>query len=195
MTLIACINATGWSLPPFLILKAKHHNRAWYHQKNKDWRITVSKNSWTTNKIGLAWLEHFIRHTEARTVGGYQLLILDSHKSHQLLLFQNRCEESKVITLCMPAHASHLRQPLDVGCFAALKRAYKKVHDNVFSSSNIITGFRTAGLVPDNPEAVLLKLDVKPRTPSPPLPGTSFWQPKTPSNAHEITPLRRRLLR
>ena len=207
--MIAGINAMGWSIPPFFILKAKHHNQAWYHQKNKDWRIAVSQNGWTTNEIGLAWLEHFLEHTEARTVGGYRLLILDGHESHQSLLFQNRCEESKVITLCMPAHASHLLQPLDVGCFAALKRAYKKeirtlanshinyidkkafldayskVHDNVFSSSNIKAGFRAAGLVPDDPEAVLSKLDVKPRTPSPPLPGTS-WQPKTPSTAHEI---------
>jgi hypothetical protein len=209
VTLIAGINAMGWSIPPFFILKAKHHNQAWYHQKDKDWRIAVSKNGWTTNEIGLAWLEHFLKHTNARTVGGYRLLILDGHESHQSLLFQNRCEESKIITLCMPAHASHLLQPLDVGCFAALKRAYKKeigalanshinhidkkafldtyskVHDDVFSSSNIKAGFRAAGLVPDNPGAVLLKLDVKPRTPTPPLPGTS-WQPKTPSNALEI---------
>jgi hypothetical protein len=110
----------------------------------------------------------------------------------------------------MPAHASHLLQPLNVGCFAALKRAYKKeiqtlvnshinhinkkafldsyskVHNNVFSSANIKAGFRAAGLVPDNPEAVLLKLNVKPQTLSPPLPGTSFWQLKTPSNVQEI---------
>jgi hypothetical protein len=109
----------------------------------------------------------------------------------------------------MPAHALHLLQPLDVSCFAALKRAYKKeiralanchinhidkkafldayskVHDSVFLSANIKAGFRAAGLVPDNPEAVLLKLDVKPRTPSPPLPGTS-WQLKTPSNTLEV---------
>jgi hypothetical protein len=63
--------------------------------------------------------------------------------------------------------------------------AYSKVHDNVFSSTNIKAGFRAAGLVPDNPEAVLSKLDVKLRTPSP-LPGTSLWQPKTPSNVHEV---------
>jgi hypothetical protein len=26
VTMIAGINAMGWSIPPFLILKAKHHN-------------------------------------------------------------------------------------------------------------------------------------------------------------------------
>ena len=108
VTLIAGINAMGWSIPPFFILKAKHHNQAWYHQNNKEWRIAVSNNGWTTNELGFAWLEHFIRHTEACTVGGYRLLILDGHESHQSLLFQDLCEKSKIITLCMPAHASHL---------------------------------------------------------------------------------------
>jgi hypothetical protein len=28
ITLIACINAMGWSIPPFFILKAKHHDEA-----------------------------------------------------------------------------------------------------------------------------------------------------------------------
>ena len=33
---------------------------------------------------------------------------------------------------------------------------------------------------------VLSKLEVKPRTPTPPLQGTTQWNPKTPSNAAEI---------
>jgi hypothetical protein len=115
----------GWSIPPFFILKAKHHDEAWYHNNPPDWRIGVSKNSWTTNELGLAWLKHFIQHTEARTVGSHQLLIIDGHESHKSLEFQNLCEESKIIALCMPLHASYILQPLDVGCFAPLKQAYR----------------------------------------------------------------------
>jgi hypothetical protein len=119
-TLIAGINATGWSIPPFFIFKAKNHDQAWYYNP-PDWRIGVSKNGWTTNELGLAWLKHFIQHTEARTVGSHRLLILDSHESYKSLVFQNLCEQNKIITLCMPPHASHILQPLDVGCFAPLK--------------------------------------------------------------------------
>jgi hypothetical protein len=204
-TLIAGINAMGWSIPPFFIFKAKNHDQAWYHNP-PDWRIGVSKNSWTTNKLGLAWLQHFIHHTEARTVGSHQLLILNGHKSHRSLAFQDLCEQNKIITLCMPPHTSHILQPLDVGCFAPLKQAYKeeirvlancfinhinkkafldayrKVHERTFSSNNIRSSFRATGLVPDNPEVVLSKLEVKPRTPTPPATGPTDWQPKTPSN-------------
>ena len=126
ITLIACINAMGWSIPPFFILKAKHHDKAWYVNNPKDWRIGVSKNGWTTNELGLEWLKHFIHHTEAATVGSYRLLIIDGHESHQSLEFQNLCEESKIIALYMPPHASHILQPLNVRCFAPLKQAYKK---------------------------------------------------------------------
>jgi hypothetical protein len=86
----------------------------------------------------------------------------------------------------MPAHASHILQPLDVGCFSLLKRAYKKqvgalvnssinkidklsflaaftaVYQHVFLSENIKAGFRATGLVPLDPGVVLSKLEIKP---------------------------------
>ncbi len=199
----------GWSIPPFFIFKAKNHNQAWYHNP-KDWRIGVSKNGWTTNELGLAWLQHFIQHTQAQRVGSHRLLIIDGHESHKSLAFQDLCEESNIITLCMPPHSSHILQPLDVGCFAPLKQAYKKelrgladshihhidkkaflaafkpVFNKAFSKKNILSSFRATGLVPHNPDVVLSRLEVQPRTPSPPALGPTPWQPKTPSNAWEI---------
>ena len=143
-------------------------------------------------------------------MGSHRLLILDGHESHKSLAFQDLCEESKIITLCMPPHSSHILQPLDVGCFAPLKQAYKKelrgladshihhidkkaflatfgpVFDKAFSKENILSSFRATSLVPHNPQAVLSKLEVKPRTLTPPAPGPTPWQPKTPSSAWEI---------
>jgi hypothetical protein len=210
ITLIAGINAIGWSVPPFFILKAKHHDRAWYHNNPLDWRIGVSKNSWTTNELGLAWLQHFIQHIEACTVGSHQLLIINGYESHRSLEFQNLCEESKIITLCMLLHASHILQLLDVGCFAPLKQAYKKeirglvdnhinyinkkaflatflaVYDKAILKSNILLSFRATGLVPLDLEVVLSKLEVKPCMLTLLALGPTAWQPKTPSNAIEI---------
>ncbi|XPS80598.1 hypothetical protein M3J07_012574 [Ascochyta lentis] len=186
VTLIAAVSAGGWLVPPFFIFKGKNHNQAWYHNNPKDWRIAVSDNGWTTNEVGIAWLQHFIKHTTQRTVGGHRLLILDGHESHNSIRFQDICKENNIITLCMPAHASHILQPLDVGCFSPLKRAYKKevgalanshinhidklaflaaflaVYQGVFSSDNIKAGFRATGLVPLDPGAVLSKLEIKP---------------------------------
>ena len=93
----------------------------------------------------------------------------------------------------MPAHLSHILQPLNVGCFAPLKRAYSKeirvlaldyigqinkkafiatlreVFKKAFLKADILSSFRATGLVPSDLLVVLSKLDVKPRTLSPPL--------------------------
>jgi hypothetical protein len=109
----------------------------------------------------------------------------------------------------MPLHASYLLQPLDVGCFTPLKKAYgrqtehlvrnhinhimkleflpafKAAFDNSITKNNICASFRGAGLMPYDPEAVLAKLDVKLLMPSPQplLQAIAQWESKTPSNA------------
>ena len=88
--------------------------------------ITLSENGWTSNSIGYEWIQHFDRHTNARTVGTYRLLILDGHESHLSAQFQHYCIERKIITLYMPPHSSHILQPLDVSCFAPLKLSYRR---------------------------------------------------------------------
>jgi hypothetical protein len=95
------------------------------------------------------------------------------------------CEENKIVTLCMPAHASYLLQPLDFSCFRPLKKAYRReiehlircsityitkteffpafyaAYQATITESNIKAGFRGAGLTPLDPENVILKMDVQ----------------------------------
>ena len=52
------------------------------------------------------------------------MLVLNRHKSHKSAEFQEYYKAYNIITLCLPPHSSHLTQPLDVGCFSVLKRAY-----------------------------------------------------------------------
>ena len=139
-----------------------------------------------------------------------QLLILDGHKSHHSLEFQELCKENNIYTLCMPTYSSHLLQPLDVGCFSPLKRAYsreiealirhhinhitkleflpafKVAFERSFTSANICSAFRGAGLVPLQPDVVLSKLDVRLRTPTPDALLEAPWEAKTPSNVREL---------
>jgi hypothetical protein len=111
----------------------------------------------------------------------------------------------------MPAHSSHLLQPLDVGCFSVLKRAYGlQVSDfmrlginhidkheflyalniariEAFTEANIKSSFAATGLVPYNPDQVLSTIQIRPRTP----PQTTIanpeqWQPQTPRNLAEL---------
>ena len=128
-------------------------------------------------------------------MGSHRLLIIDGHESHKSLAFQDLCEESNIITLCMPLHSSHILQLLDVGCFAPLKQAYKKevrgladshiyhidkkaflaafrpIFNKAFLKNNILSSFQATSLVLHNPDVVLSRLKVQPRTPTPPALG------------------------
>jgi hypothetical protein len=68
--------------------------------------FSVSKNGWTTDKIGLEWIHHFNRHTRSKTVGSKRLLVLDNHGSHTTPEVRSSCEDHNIILLWMPPHTS-----------------------------------------------------------------------------------------
>jgi hypothetical protein len=213
-TAICCVNGEGWSLPPFLLVQGAYHLAHWYTETDlpRDWVLRTTINGWTNNEIALEWIKHFDKYTGSRTKGAYRMLVLDGHGSHLSAEFETYCKDHNIITLCLPAHSSHITQPLDVGCFGPLKRAYGreinafiKAHINhitkvefliafkaaykaSMTESNIKGGFRGAGLVPFDPQAVISKLDIKLRTPTPPNPphpDHDSWTSQTPKNSTE----------
>ena len=175
------------------------------------WTIGLSDNGWTTDALGLQWLVNvFDPATATRSLGRHRLLILDGHGSHATAEFDRACYERSIITLCIPPHSSHLLQPLDVGCFSPLKRAYsnaltesirlgfnhidkreflstyKQSRDIVLSASNIQSGFAAAGLVPFNPDRVLSTLSIRPYTPPEQGAQQATYHPETPHNVVEL---------
>jgi hypothetical protein len=117
----------------------------------------------------------------------------------------------------MPPHSSHLLQPLDVSCFAVLKRmygrqiegfirtglnhidkpdfltAYVSARQESMTQDTIRSGFAATGLVPFDPERVLSRLNTHLRTPTPPVdPSTrtpTQQAPWVPETPHNITQL------
>ncbi|KFY28641.1 hypothetical protein V491_00368 [Pseudogymnoascus sp. VKM F-3775] len=194
---ICAVAADGHIVPPFLCIAGRFHLAPWYQNGN----------------IPLNWvLQHFDKATQLRQVGRYRMLMLDGHKSHINAEFNNYCKEKDIIPLCLPPHSSHLTQLLDVGIFGLLKWAYsdqisrlirrrityvtkdeffpafKAAFDAVFTEQNIKGGFRGSGLVPWDPEAVILKLDMRVQTPTTPqIPAKPLrpWVSQTPQNATE----------
>jgi hypothetical protein len=142
------------------------------------------------------------------------MLVFDGHGSHETAEFDDICAKNNIITLCMPAHSSHLLQPLDVACFAVLKRSYGRfverrsrqgwhhfdkldflatfphAHKEAFKSETIKSGFAASGIVPYNPERVLEKLNIQLKTPTPPgsqcSNSQSSWGLQTPRNTAQL---------
>jgi len=70
VSLIECVSFNGTTLPPYFIFKGKLIQQTWLNPI-KDGRavLQVSDNDWTTNAIGLHWLEAFDLHTRIHTQG------------------------------------------------------------------------------------------------------------------------------
>ncbi|KAK1914004.1 hypothetical protein P3342_007250 [Pyrenophora teres f. teres] len=64
--------------------------------------------------------------------------------------------------------------------------AFKSAFERTFTKENIQAGFRGAGLVPHDPQAVLSKLDVVVQTPTQSPRRVDAWEAKTPRNAREV---------
>ncbi|EEA22979.1 pogo transposable element, putative [Talaromyces marneffei ATCC 18224] len=215
VTAIEATNSTGWALPSYIIFKAKKNVRVgWFDDLPDDWRINISDNGWTTDQIGLEWLKtHFIPYISGRTRGKYRMLILDGHGSHLTAEFDRTCTENNIIPICMPPHSLHLLQPLDVGCFAVLKRhygqqveqrmrdgfnhidkldflmAFPKARTEAYKARTIQNSFVATGLVPFNPDRVIQQLNIQLKTPTPPPSRSSNTQSsclQTPQNIRQF---------
>jgi hypothetical protein len=210
VTAIEAVNARGWAIPPFIIFDGKLHQSTWYYTGiPKTWRIAVSDNGWTNDKLGLEWIQHFHENTK-HCKGKWRLLIFDGHGSHSTSEFRDFCLQNCILTLCMPAHTSHILQPLDISCFGPLKKAsgsqienkmrlginhitkeeflpaFFAAHQQTMTTGNITSGFRATGLAPFDPERVLGNLGpIIEATPSPRSSQTS-WNPQTPKTLREI---------
>jgi hypothetical protein len=119
----------------------------------------------------MAWLMNvFEPLTRERAAGRQRLLVADGHGSHIQGDFIAYCMENKIDLLIIPPHCSHILQPLDVGVFAALKRAHtvethaisrlssqriprvewiellSKSRDKAVTKENILSRWRSTGL-------------------------------------------------
>jgi hypothetical protein len=120
------------------------------------------------------------------------MLILDSHRSHLTAEFDRICTENNIIPIYMSPHSSHLLQPLNVSCFAILKRQYGQLVEQrirlgfnhidkidfltafpearlmAYKAETIRNGFTATWLVPFDPNRVYQQLTIWLRTPTPP---------------------------
>lgn len=96
-------------------------------------RISLSPNGWTDDFLCLEWFQKvFIPMARARANGEPVLLIFDGHGSHVTdEMLRIAFGTPGVHLYCIPAHTSHKLQPLDVGVFGPLQRAWTERCDEV----------------------------------------------------------------
>lgn len=107
--------------------------------------FTKSDSGWINQEIYLEWFRFFIKTIPtARPV----LLIEDGHASHISIECIELARENNTHMLCLPAHTSHIVQPLDIGVFVSFKNYSKACREYVIKNpGRVITTDVIASLV------------------------------------------------
>ena len=173
-TVLSCVSASGVSLPPLLIYLRKRavpdNLRAGAVPGTM---LQSSENGWINQDIYMKWFQFFLKSIPpARPV----LLIEDGHASHISMEVIELAHTNNVHLLCLPAHSTHILQPLDVGILKSFKVHFLKAchkylvanPDRIITPSmiaslvaeawpqsvtplNILSGFKKCGIYPINP--------------------------------------------
>ena len=183
VTAIECVSADGRALPPFMIFKGEAPFSKRWIPKDVDttnWQWWTSYSGWTNDLLATEWLVETFQHlTAPADRDERRLLIVDGHGSHVTSKFIGFCMRNAIDVLVLPPHSSHITQPLDVGVFGPLKREVGRRTDGLsviqpgriarvkwaaqlvtsrlkaMTKSNIMAGWRGAGLVPINPQRLI----------------------------------------
>ncbi len=177
-TILACVSASGFALPPLMIYPRKRAVPEHLREGAAPGTLfRSSENGWINQEIYLEWFQFFLKNIPpTRPV----LLIEDGHSSHITIELIELARANDVHLLCLPAHTTHILQPLDVGVFKSFKSFFSKAcHKYLVSNPgrvittdviasivgeawsqsmtplNIMSGFKKCGIYPLNPGEII----------------------------------------
>ena len=121
-TMMICVSASGEKMPPFFIFQGKYHILGLLQGAPRGSFSAAQQSGWMTQDLFFAWLQRFIDHVKGKRI----LLVLDGHKSRVTLKSALLARENGIDMVLLPAHTSHLLQPLDVSVFKPFKDQYRQ---------------------------------------------------------------------
>lgn len=198
-TILGCCNAIGTQIPPYFVFKGKRMRSELLEGASPGTQGTVTESGWSNSTVFLEYLEnHFLKYVQRPSPDQPILLIFDGHKSHVSLPVIDWAKIHNVSLFCLPAHTSHVLQPLDVGCFGPMQHIYNSkchkflrenpaskitrynvcslachAYNSALSVVNIRSAFKRTGIYPFNPDAIL---DIQLA------PSTAYFSPESKSD-------------
>ena len=184
VTSMESISAVGKTTDPMMIMLGQQMKEKHFPKGLNDgiW-IGVSESGYTNDILSFEWLKHFDVQTRPPN-GEWRMLVMDGHGSHLTIEFVDYCyrPDVKISVFLLPAHSTHILQPLDIGVFQSFKHyhqemlkesiqyggldykrvdfltSFQRMRDLTFKKPIICSAFAKSGLYPFNPSAVLAKL-------------------------------------
>lgn len=97
----------------------------WRGVECKETTFAVSPSGYMDDDLGFAYIsDHFEPRT--RNQGKPRIFIVDGHSSHIHYRVVQFALNHGIHMICLPPQTTHLMQPLDVGCFGLVQKAYQR---------------------------------------------------------------------
>ena len=202
ITVVEAISREGTVLAPLIIFKAGahlmgHHTHIEIEEK-EDAYFSTSSKGYTNTEITFKWFQEVFEPSTrpANGIEDHRILPLNKHSAHvENYDFINHPINHNIHLICLPSHATHVLQPLDVGIFGPLGTYYKQEFEDrvrqlglygkikkddvfpmlqraclkTFTEHNIQSAWRAFDLIPFSRERILnnpgLKAKIAPKTP------------------------------
>lgn len=134
LTLLLCVSANGEHLKPLVIFKRETVPDMSDIVKSS-FLITGNDSGWMTGPILSNWINYyFVQHviTMRLSTGTNDpvLLIMDNHPSRRSIDTKALWEQHQIEILYLPAHSSHITQPLDLSVNGHFKGLLAKQNFN-----------------------------------------------------------------
>jgi len=179
-TLIGCGNALKHCVPPFFVFPGVRMRSELLEGKSFGANGTCTETGWSNSEVFKTYLEdHLLKYLPEKSLSSPVIVLYDGHNSHINLDITDWAKSQNIILFILPAHTSHVLQPLVVGCFGLFERIYnsecrKLMRDNCGQSitrynicslgcsaylkaltpGNLRSSFRKAGIDSLNPGIV-----------------------------------------
>ncbi|KAL0833065.1 hypothetical protein ABMA28_001177 [Loxostege sticticalis] len=119
-TVLLAANAVGEKLPPLIIFKGKNVWDSWTSpDAYPNTTYAATTNGWMESEV----FENFFKKSFIPALGKQRpiLLIYDGHSTHVGLNIIEEANKENVTILKLPAHTSHVLQPLDLAVMKSFK--------------------------------------------------------------------------
>jgi hypothetical protein len=132
LSVLACVNAAGSSIPSFYIFRGLRFRRNYIKDCENGATMAMQQKTWMIGFLFFNWLDHFITHVQALygvSTTNRHLLIVDGHNSHVTIEVVKKAAKAGIDMVSLPSHTSHALQPLDVSVFKPFKTAFRFYRD------------------------------------------------------------------
>ena len=139
VSVIFAVNAAGRYSPPCFVLPFQRRPREFYQSlqqvREPSWSTVCTGSGFITSEAFFQWMEEFVRHLDQHVRRGDasrpQLLIMDQFSGHDSVDIREYALQHHILLYALPPHTTHILQPVDVGLFGPMKKAYRCAERNL----------------------------------------------------------------